>query len=88
MDEYIDRNMSLKAIDEILSKTDPKSEERIGVLKCRNAIREIEASDVSDIRYCEKCEYYNKSSSQYPCSNCRNCYTDKFKPINIDTSEF
>ena len=45
--EYIDRNASLKAIDEIFSKTDQKSEEQIGVLKCRAAIREMEAADVA-----------------------------------------
>lgn len=47
--EYIDRNASLKAIDEIFSKTDPKSEEQIGVLKCRAAIREMEAADVAEV---------------------------------------
>lgn len=47
--EYIDRNASLKAIDEIFSKTDQKSEEQIGVLKCRAAIREMEAADVAEV---------------------------------------
>lgn len=56
--EYIDRNMSLKAIDEIFSKTDPESEEQIGVLKCRNAIREMQSSDVQHVVTCENCKYH------------------------------
>lgn len=44
--EYIYREEILKAIDEILFKTDRKSEKQIGVLKCRAAIREMEAADV------------------------------------------
>lgn len=29
---------------------------------------------------CEKCIHFGKHATQYPCSHCRNCYTDKFQP--------
>ena len=47
--EYICREEILKTIDEILFKTDQKSEEQIGVLKCRAAIREMESADVAEV---------------------------------------
>ena len=34
---------------------------------------------VSDIKDCEKCKHFKISPAQYPCSHCRNCYTDKFE---------
>lgn len=36
-------------------------------------------ADVVEVRNCEQCEHFVKHATQYPCSHCRNCYTDKFK---------
>lgn len=38
------------------------------------------AADVVEIKDCTQCKYFEKDRSNYPCSHCRNCYTDKFKP--------
>lgn len=37
-------------------------------------------ADVVEVRHCEQCKYFTKTASEYPCSHCKNCYTDKFKP--------
>lgn len=89
MDEYIDRNMSLKAIDEILSQTDPESEEQIGVLKCRTVIREMAASDVQEVVRCKHCKYWNKQkySSQGKCVLNGNYPTGEWYCANGDRDE-
>lgn len=70
--EYIDRNASLKAIDEIFSKTDQKSEEQIGVLKCRAAIREMEAADVAEVVHGEwiECDCCDPRDNWVKCNSC------------------
>ena len=42
--------------------------------------------DVVEKRNCEKCIHFGKHATEYPCSHCRNCYTDKFQPIEDGTS--
>lgn len=37
-----------------------------------------------DVKDCEKCIYFGRHATQYPCSHCRNCYTDKFQPNDND----
>ena len=36
---------------------------------------------------CEKCIHFGKHATQYPCSHCRNCYTDKFQPNDTRTPQ-
>jgi hypothetical protein len=33
-----------------------------------------------DGRDCNQCQYVSKHATEYPCSHCRNCYVDQFKP--------
>ena len=51
MAEYIDREMSLKTIDEYFHITNPDGEEQIGVLKSRKIIRTLPAADVAPVRH-------------------------------------
>ena len=36
-------------------------------------------ADVVEVRDCAKCKHNEKHATQYPCSHCKNCYTDKFE---------
>ena len=38
-----------------------------------------------EIKDCEKCIHFGKHATEYPCSHCRNCYTDKFHPNDTRT---
>lgn len=40
---------------------------------------EIPSADVEQKKDCEMCVNFGKHATEYPCSHCRNCYTDKFK---------
>ena len=42
-------------------------------------------ADVEEKKDCEKCIYFGKHATEYPCSHCRNCYTDKFQPNDTRT---
>lgn len=50
-------------------------------------INETFTADVEEKRECEKCVHFLKDVTQYPCSHCRNCYTDKFQPNDIHQEE-
>ena len=43
-------------------------------------LNEVADADVEENKDCEKCIYVDKYATEYPCSYCRNCYTDKFQP--------
>ena len=43
-------------------------------------LNEVEDADVVEVRDCEQCIHFGKHATEYPCSHCRNCYTDKFQP--------
>ncbi len=45
----------------------------------------IPTADVVEIRDCEQCEFFSKPHDEYPCSHCKNCYVDKFKPKGGET---
>lgn len=81
MAEYIEREALEKSIRE---KANPKGCTHItpqDVYSTVLVIAECEpAADVVEVMHCEQCKYFAKTSSEYPCSHCRNCYTDKFKP--------
>ena len=42
-------------------------------------------ADVEENKDCEKCIHFGKHVTEYPCSHCRNCYTDKFQPNDTRT---
>ena len=39
-------------------------------------LNEVKDADVEENKDCEKCIYFGKHATEYPCSHCRNCYTD------------
>ena len=41
----------------------------------------ISSADVQEKKDCEKCIHFGRHATEYPCSHCRNCYTDKFHPM-------
>ena len=43
-------------------------------------LNEVADADVEENNDCEKCIHFGKHATEYPCSHCRNCYTDKFQP--------
>ena len=50
-------------------------------------LNEVEDADVEENKDCEKCIHFGKYATEYPCSYCRNCYTDKFQPKDTLTPE-
>ena len=43
-------------------------------------IKDTPTADVVEVKDCEQCIHFGKSAiQQYPCSHCRNYYTDKFQ---------
>lgn len=48
---------------------------------------EIPTAEVEEKKDCEKCVHFGKHAMEYPCSHCRNCYTDKFQPIDTRTPQ-
>ena len=43
-------------------------------------LNEVADADVEENKECKKCIHFDKHATEYPCSHCRNCYTDKFQP--------
>ena len=37
-------------------------------------------ADVVEVKDCGQCIHFGKHATEYPCSHCRYCYTDKFQP--------
>ncbi len=48
-------------------------------------LRTFPAENVEEKKDCEKCIHFGKHATEYPCSHCRNCYTDKFQPNDTRT---
>ena len=44
-----------------------------------DCVRDTPTADVVEVKDCEQCIHSGKHVTEYPCSHCRNCYTDKFK---------
>jgi predicted hydrocarbon binding protein len=45
---------------------------------------EIPTADVVEVKDCEKCEHFDKHSTQPICISCSNRYTNNFKPKRSD----
>ena len=48
-------------------------------------LNEVEDADVEENKDCKKCIHFDKHVTEYPCSHCRNCHTDKFQPNDTRT---
>ena len=44
-------------------------------------------ADFVKVKDCNLCIYNSRHATEYPCSYCKNCYTDKFKPYEERTDE-
>ncbi len=54
------------------------------------ALKEIDrtpTADVAEVKDCNLCVYNHRHATEYPCSHCKNCYKDKFKPIEECTPQ-
>ena len=52
-----------------------------GIDAVMEAIDKLPITDVQEKKDCEKCIHFGRHATEYPCSHCRNCYTDKFQPM-------
>ena len=77
MAEYIDR-------EELIKNLNKFAPEYYNALINQLIIKQPTA-DVVEVRDCEQCIYFGKHATEYPCSHCRNCYTDKFQPNDTRT---
>ena len=50
-------------------------------------LNEVADADVEEHKDCKKCIHLDKHATEYPCSHCRNCYTDKFQPNDTYSPE-
>ena len=53
-------------------------ETKMTVNECENFKNKADFVEVKD---CNLCVFNSRHATEYPCSHCRHCYTDKFKPI-------
>lgn len=74
MARYIDADVLIKNIANIQDLR-TLSTKTIG-----EAISATPTAAVVEIKDCYKCKWVTRHAGQYPCSCCRNCYTDKFEP--------
>lgn len=61
------------------------------ILEFGSLVSNIFSGDDTDCdeenKQCEECEHFEKTNTEYPCSHCRNCYTDHFEPKKDGTNE-
>ena len=77
MARYIDAEQTICLIDhDALSQVYYSKSDAID---CINA---TPTADVVEVKDCEQCIHSCKHATEYPCSHCRYCYTDKFQPRN------
>lgn len=84
MAEYIDRDKMLK----YLEKNNTADEWIVCQYNADWIYSFIEnqpTADVKENKDCEKCIHFGRHATEYPCSHCRNCYTDKFQPNDTRT---
>lgn len=88
MAEYIDKEKLMKALQgkqQALSSTYYFGRWFFAI---DNAIiKEQPAAEVEEKKDCNLCIHTDRHATQYPCSHCKNCYTDKFKPKTDGRSE-
>lgn len=79
MAEYIDR-------EELIENLNKFAPEYYNAL-INQLITKQPVADVEENKDCEKCIHCGKHATEYPCSHCRNCYTDKFQPNDTRTQK-
>ena len=77
MAEYIDR-------EELIENLNKFAPEYYNAL-INQLITKQPTADVEENEDCEQCIHFGKHATEYPCSHCRNCYTDKFQPNDTRT---
>ena len=77
MAEYIDR-------EELIENLNKFAPEYYNAL-INQLITKQPTADVEENKDCEQCIHFGKHATEYPCSHCRNCYTDKFQPNDTRT---
>ena len=83
MARYIDADLLLKDISESVVfsvRSGFISPEMRGARKVIDRIENALTADVVEKRDCDLCIFNSRHATEYPCSHCKNCYTDKFKP--------
>lgn len=60
-------------------------QDKMFVKLVKQVIEDTPTVDVVEVRDCEQCIHFGKHATEYPCSHCRNCYTDKFQPNDTRT---
>lgn len=86
MAEYIKRSDAMKICREYSSHcftTNDASGQDIAD-RIEDDIVKLPTVDAVEIVRCEECKYSEKHATQYPCSHCKNCYTDKFERRDKD----
>ena len=83
MAEYIDKEKLLQKLSRMIDycKNDSKVNGLTALFQVGDAIMDCPAADVQEKKDCEKCIHFGRHATEYPCSHCRNCYTDKFQPM-------
>ena len=80
---YIEREKVLEIVKDEYYSDFHKS--MADLTSLRELLEDTPAADVVEVKDCEQCIHSGKHATEYPCSYCRNCYTDKFQPNNTRT---
>ena len=83
MAEYIDKEKLLQKLSRMIDycKNDNKVNGLTALFQVGDAIMNCPTVEVEEKKDCEKCIHFSRHATEYPCSHCRNCYTDKFQPM-------
>mgnify|MGYP006378798943 FL=1 len=84
MTKYVDREKAKEMFNRYFHNLQG-SEAQTLVCDMKQAFLELPTADVVEVKDCEQCIHFGKHATEYPCSHCRNCYTDKFKPNDTHT---
>lgn len=82
MARYYDLDKLSKLIE---ARADTMLEGKCAMLYVAKWLNLLPTVDVEEKKDCEKCIHFGKYATEYPCSHCRNCYTDKFQPNDTRT---
>ena len=82
MTKYIDKEKLLQKLSRMIDyyKNDNKVNGLTALFQVGDAIMDCPTVEVEEKKDCEKCIHFGRHATEYPCSHCRNCYTDKFQP--------
>ena len=80
MAEYIDKEKLLQKLSRMIDycENDNDVNGLTALFQVGVAIMACPTVEVEERKDCEKCIHFGRHATEYPCSHCRNCYTDKF----------